>query len=140
MESELNLPFFLNRFNNAFSICLAMLLSFDISSPRSSEVRMAFEGGVIAKIIENVVACEGSFVHMRAETLRTMRSRMASLGFQPVPLSPSGLQQLKDMLLAYPSSYDVRLRKGCAQLSWAGIPMVGASAWKPIIVYSSDSE
>jgi len=102
MEFELNLPFFLKRFNNVLSMCLALFHSFDDSSPRSSDERAAFESKVIAKIILNVVACEGSFVHMRPETLRTMRRRMAALGLEPVPLSPSGLQQLQGVLQAYP--------------------------------------
>ena len=128
-DSDLNSPFFLSRFKEAF---LTLSATFDCScatlSP-SSLTRIVFEGVLAAQLV-NCVACEGSQRAFRTERCDQWADRLARMGFVEAPLSGDTVEALRELTLRSDRRYRLAVRHGFARLSWDGTPLMFLAKWE----------
>lgn len=124
--------FFTVRFRQ---VLLQYSMEFDIRDsliPRDNEQRKLAETEVIAPIIINLIACEGTDWLERPETYKNWQRRNVRAGFEQLPLDPDVLSECRKKLR---NGYDKRFFIGedsnWMLQGWKGKIRYAFSTWKP---------
>ncbi|KAF8089873.1 hypothetical protein N665_0495s0021 [Sinapis alba] len=130
-EANHNGVVFLDRFNEALHYYSSLFDSLEDSYSLPSQDRVMSEV-YLGRQIVNVVAAEGTDRVERHETLAQWKTRMGSVGFDPVALGSSAFKQASMLLSVFAGGdgYRVEENDGCLMLGWQTRPLITTSAWK----------
>lgn len=128
VDGNLNSHSYLERVGEVLRLTTAILENFDstvhdLATSTDRPAAMSMEHLVMGQLM-NCVSSEGLAQTMRAENMRQWQERLASMGFERVPLGPNVFTALEGASL-HPR-LSVLPVQGCASLRWDGSPLVFA--------------
>ncbi|KAK1551260.1 hypothetical protein Q3G72_032989 [Acer saccharum] len=131
-EANHNGPVFLDRFTEALHYYSSLFDSLEGTAFAPPSQDLVMSEVYLGRQICNVVACEGADRIERHETLTQWRTRMESVGFDPVHLGSNAFKQASMLLALFAGGdgYRVEENNGCLMLGWHTRPLIATSAWK----------
>ncbi|KAJ3687694.1 hypothetical protein LUZ61_016858 [Rhynchospora tenuis] len=124
--------FFNMRFKQVLS-CYSMSFDvFDSLIPRENEQRHLIENDLLAPVIINLIACEGSDWLERPETYKKWQLRNARAGFEQLQLDPVVVNECqKKLRYGYDKRFFVEEDGKWLLQGWKGRIRYALSTWKP---------
>ncbi|KAJ4772787.1 hypothetical protein LUZ62_057044 [Rhynchospora pubera] len=124
--------FFNMRFKQVLS-CYSMSFDvFDSLIPRENEQRKLIENDLLAPVIINLIACEGSDWLERPETYKKWQLRNARAGFEQLELDPVVVNECREKLrYGYDKRFFVDEDGKWLLQGWKGRIRYALSTWKP---------
>jgi hypothetical protein len=129
-ESNTNTSPFFQRFVETLEYYTAMFESIDVAFPRDDKRRINTEQHCVARDIVNIIACEGDERIERHELFGKWRARFSMAGFVPLPLSPSVIDSIRNLLKHFNENYRIEETDVAIYLAWKGRFMCTSSAWR----------
>lgn len=129
-ESNTNTDFFFLRFAETLNYYLSIFESIDVRLSKDHKERINVEQHCLAREIVNIIACEGAERVERHELIGKWRSRFATAGFTPYPLSTYVNGTIGTLLENYSDKYTLEEKDGALFLGWMGHPLVVSCAWR----------
>lgn len=129
-ESNTNAVPFFPRFLETLYYYNAIFESIDATLPRDHKERINVEQHCLAREVVNIVACEGTERVERHELLEKWKSRFATAGFTPYPLSSFVNATIKTLLENYREHYTLKERDGALYLGWMNQDLIASCAWR----------
>ncbi|KAJ1277360.1 hypothetical protein BS78_05G288900 [Paspalum vaginatum] len=129
-NSSYGAPFFVMRFREALLHYSAMFDMMDATAPRDSAERMVVEEELLGRCALNAIACEGSERVERPETYKQWQVRCSRAGLRQLPLLPSTVKYLSDMVKnGYHKDFVIDLDQQWLLQGWKGRILYAISTW-----------
>ncbi|PWZ26305.1 Scarecrow-like protein 9 [Zea mays] len=122
-NSSHNAPFFATRFREALFYYSALFDMMDATTPRDSDDRVLVERELLGRCALNVITCEGSERVERPETYRQWQVRCSRAGLRQLPLDPSTVKCLSDLVKeGYHKDFVIDVDQQWLLQGWKGHP------------------
>ncbi|KAJ4744770.1 GRAS transcription factor [Rhynchospora pubera] len=124
--------FFPTRFRQVLSTYAACYDLVDSTIPRKDKERKLLENVYFVPAIINSVACEGSDLKEKPETLKQWQRRNLRACFEQLPVNPDIVKECKNLVRdGYDNRYFVQEDDNWLLQGWKGRVLSGVTAWKP---------
>ncbi|KAJ4786055.1 GRAS transcription factor [Rhynchospora pubera] len=124
--------FFLNRFRQVLSTYYAIYDIVDSTIPHKVKDRKLLENVYFVPDIINSVACEGSDLKEKPETLKQWQRRNLRACFEQLPVNTDIVKECKNLVRdGYDNRYFIQEDDNWLLQGWKGRVISGATAWKP---------
>lgn len=129
-NSSHNAPFFATRFREALFYYSALFDMMDATTPRDSDDRVLVERELLGRCALNVITCEGSERVERPETYRQWQVRCSRAGLRQLPLDPSTVKCLSDLVKeGYHKDFVIDVDQQWLLQGWKGRILYAMSTW-----------
>ncbi|KAJ4779167.1 GRAS transcription factor [Rhynchospora pubera] len=124
--------FFLYRFRQVLSTYSAIYDIVDSTIPHKVKDRKLLENVYFVPDIINSIACEGSDLKEKPETLKQWQRRNLRACFEQLPVNPDIVKECKNLVRdGYDNRYFIQEDDNWLLQGWKGRVISGATAWKP---------
>ncbi|KAJ1695350.1 hypothetical protein LUZ63_012048 [Rhynchospora breviuscula] len=124
--------FFLDRFRHVLSTYAAIYDIVDSTIPRKDKDRKLLENVYFVPDIINSIACEGSDLKEKPETLKQWQRRNLRACFEQLPVNPDIVKECKKLVRdGYDDRYFIQEDDNWLLQGWKGRVISGGTAWKP---------
>ncbi|KAJ4805114.1 GRAS transcription factor [Rhynchospora pubera] len=124
--------FFLTRFRQILSTYSVFYDLLDSTIPRGNKDRKLPENVYFVPNIINSVACEGSDLKEKPETLKHWQRKIIRAGFEQLPVNPDIVKECKNLVRdGYDNRYFIQDDDNWLLQGWKGRVLTGVTAWKP---------
>ncbi|KAK8581562.1 hypothetical protein V6N13_144580 [Hibiscus sabdariffa] len=133
VNGSYNVPFFFNRFREAFYHFSAMFDILEANVPSEDPDRLLAEREMFGRDAINVIACEGMERIDRPETYKQWQLRNQKVGFRQLPLEQKILNRARTVLKSdYHKDFDIEVDGRWILQGWKGRVIHAISCWKPV--------
>ncbi|KAJ4786056.1 GRAS transcription factor [Rhynchospora pubera] len=124
--------FFLVRFQQVLSTYAAIYDIVDSTIPRKDKDGKLLENVYFVPDIINSIACEGSDLKEKPETLKQWQRRNLRACFEQLPVNPDIVKECKKLVRdGYDDRYFIQEDDNWLLQGWKGRVLAGVTAWKP---------
>ncbi|GAA0164068.1 hypothetical protein LIER_39714 [Lithospermum erythrorhizon] len=125
-----HVPFFANRFREAFFYYSALFDALDATIPREHPLRLYFEEEFYGREVVNVMSCEGAERVERPETYKGWQTRNTRALLKLLPLNPETLDKLKAKIAeGYHKDFEFNEDGNWVLQGWKGRILFASSCW-----------